>query len=87
MNAEKIEKELYGIFEKFIPEDGLKRLWEQNKDLPLTGMEWNFDAINMTYLLLEVEKAFAVRIPTTYLEKYQFNTLNGITGIIRKLLD
>lgn len=86
MNAEKIEKELYGIFEKFIPEERLKRLWEQNRDLPLTGVAWNFDSISMTYLFLEVEKAFAVRIPPACLEKYRFNSVNGIIGIIRKLL-
>lgn len=86
MNEEEIERHLYDIFKKFIPEVDLKALWHKGKAVPLTGALWNFDAINMTYLFFEVENAFSIHIYPTLLEKYQFNSVDSIIITIRELL-
>lgn len=86
MDLQNIELKLYDIFKKFVPETDLMTLWEQNKDVPLTGAVWNFDAINMTYLFFEVEKGFSIHISPELLEKYRFNSIKGIVSIVGKLL-
>lgn len=87
MNEEEIEKNLYDIFKKFIPEVDLKILWHKGKTLPLTGSAWNFDAIKMTYLFLEIEKTFSIHIHLRSLEKYRFNSVNGIIKTIGDALE
>lgn len=87
MSDEEIEKNLYDIFIKFIPEEDLRILWHKGKTLPLTGTLWNFDAINMTYLFFEVENAFLIHIYPTFLEKYRFNSVDSIIIAIRDLLE
>lgn len=87
MNKEEIEKKLYSIFIKFIPEADLKALWVNGKALPLTGAVWNFDAINMTYLFFEIEKIYMIHICPQMLEKYRFNSINGIINAIELSLE
>lgn len=53
-------------------------LAEENWDQPLTGRTFGLTAVDLTYLLLEVEKTFGVRVPERCLRDYGFSTLNSI---------
>ena len=53
-------------------------LAEENWDEPLTGRTFGLTAVELTYLLLETEKALGVRVPEGYLRDYGFSTLNKI---------
>ena len=86
MRTEELEERLYPIFMKFIPRTTLRKLWEDGRTLPLTGALWDFDAIDMTYLFFEIERAFSIHIPPKMLEEYRFNSINGIISIIEDLL-
>lgn len=55
-------------------------------DAPLTGSVFRFSAVDLTYLFLELEKAFSVRIGSQDLDGYKFSTLNKIVTILRKKL-
>ena len=82
MSVEEVEKRVYGIFQKFISEKDLAALWDKSKALPLTGSLWKFDAVEMVYLFFEVEQEFSIRIKPKLLEKYRFNSVNGIVNAI-----
>lgn len=72
----------------------LQRRFEISKDIlaveylekPLTGELFKFSFIDLTYLFFELEKRFDIRIPHSELEQYQFITINGILGILKKIL-
>ena len=70
----------YEVYTKDNPEKIVGRT------LPLTGALWDFDAIDMTYLFFEIERAFSIHIPPKMLEEYRFNSINGIISIIEDLL-
>lgn len=53
-------------------------------DVPLTGSVFRFSAVDLTYLFLELEKAFSVRIGREHLDEYGFSTLNNIAEILEK---
>ena len=53
-------------------------LAEENWDEPLTGRTFGLSAGDLTYLLLETEKALGVRVPEGCLRDYGFSTLNKI---------
>lgn len=53
-------------------------LAEENWDQPLTGRTFGLTAVGLTYLLLETEKIFGVRVPERCLRDYGFSTLNKI---------
>ncbi len=55
-------------------------------DAPLTGSVFRFSAVDLTYLFLELEKAFSVRIGRELLEGYGFSTLNNIAAILENFL-
>ncbi len=76
------DKKLYEIMQKFIDMDRLQQLWESGKELPLTGREWQMDAIDLVYLFLEVEKTFHISIDTSKIGNYEFNTVTGIGRFI-----
>lgn len=76
------EAVLYGIFLKFTEEQKLQKLWQDGRNLPLTGTEWDFDAMDMFYLFMEIEQAFNITIPGKKLENYAFNTVTGILKIL-----
>lgn len=51
-------------------------------DTPLTGNTYSLDSVALTYLYLELKKRFHFHIAPEALGNYQFNTVNGIAGII-----
>ena len=53
-------------------------LAEENWEEPLTGRTFGLTAVDLTYLLLETEKALGVRVPEGCLRDYGFSTLNKI---------
>ena len=87
MSKDEIEEKLYDILKKFPCVSDLETLWDMGRELPFTGRLWNFDAIEMTYLFFEVEKEFAIHIRPHFLEKYRFNSVNGIINTIVGTLD
>lgn len=76
------DKKLFEIMQQFIDNDRLLQLLKSGKDLPLTGSEWNLDAIELAYLFLEVEKAFHIFIDAGKIGNYEFNTVTGIERFI-----
>ncbi|MBQ7689393.1 MAG: hypothetical protein IJT27_09275 [Clostridia bacterium] len=53
-------------------------------DTPLTGTPFQFSAIDMVYLFLEIRDKFQVRFFAEDVENYGFITINKITGIIER---
>lgn len=51
-------------------------------DAPLTGEEFRFSGIDLTYLFLETEKLIGRKIDTDKILHYEFNTINGIVDVI-----
>lgn len=76
------ETALYEIFLKFVDGKKLEALWKEGADLPLTGEAWDLDAVDMTYLFLEIEKTFDISINEGQIRDYAFNTVTGIRGIL-----
>ena len=61
-----------------------ERLVHENFNKALTGQEMGLDAITMVYLLLEVEKAFEIKIQQEDIIDYKFNTIECICNIVDK---
>ena len=59
-------------------------LVKENWDKPLTGKVLRLSSVDLTYLFLEVEKAFCIRIPESCLRGYGFSTINGIIDTVCK---
>jgi len=57
-------------------------LTKENWDEPLTGVKLGFSAVDLTYLFLEVEKAFNVQISEKLLRGYGFSTINKVTEVV-----
>ena len=57
-----------------------------NWDKPLTGYYYKLLAIDLVYLLFELEEEFNIKILYESLENYQFSTINGICEIIQERL-
>jgi len=55
---------------------------EENYDNALTGKVFGLRSLDLMYLFLEIEKQFNVRIDTSKILNYEFNTINGITELI-----
>ena len=55
-----------------------KKYW----DAPLTWEPFNFSAIQLMYLFLELEKALDIRIPEQELHDYGFSTIRKIIAIV-----
>lgn len=51
-------------------------------DMPLTGSELQFSAVDMIYLTLEIMKKFNVHFSSSAFESYHFNTINDIAQIV-----
>lgn len=82
MDKVQINDKLYSIFNKFIPEAKLNKLWEKELDSPLTGEIWNFSSVDMVYLFLEVEKPFNLKLDTSKILDYEFNSVNKILCLL-----
>ena len=49
---------------------------------PLTGPVFGLNARDLTYLFLEAEKEFRVKLSIDQIKAYEFNTIAGITRLI-----
>lgn len=63
-----------------------KETFEKGIDVPLTGNYWNLDAVQLVYLLCEVEKVCHIQIPVKNLMSYRFITIRRISNQIVNLL-
>ncbi|MCL2717520.1 MAG: hypothetical protein FWE14_01905 [Lachnospiraceae bacterium] len=70
------EKVLLILKEKFKVSD--EHFTEQYRNMPLTWEPFNFTAIQLMYLLLEIEKIIGIRIPGQYFHDYGFSTIEKI---------
>ena len=53
-------------------------------DAPLTGEPLFLSDVEMVYLLLEIEKKFAICIENEYLKEYGFSTVNKIAEVVAR---
>lgn len=74
-----IENEVWEIIEK------IKNRKIDNRDNNewLTDTTYNFDGIDMTYLVLELQKKFRIQFQKSDFENYKFAKVNGIVSIIQ----
>ena len=61
-------------------------LTEKNGDEPLTGRVFRLTGEQLTYIFLEIEKAFSIHIDENHLFSYGFCTINGIVRIVQTSL-
>ena len=54
-------------------------------DKPLTGSSIQLSAVDLVYLLFEVEKAFGIHIEAHHLKDYGFSTIHKIAKIIQSI--
>ncbi|SLM86979.1 hypothetical protein [Vagococcus fluvialis] len=59
-------------------------IYDEIKNLPLTGKILDLSAIDLTYLFLELEKSLSINFLEEDLINYKFNTLEGINFMINK---
>jgi acyl carrier protein len=59
-------------------------LAEENWSLPLTGKIFRLSAVDLTYLFLEAEKAYGIRIDESELTTYGFNSIKEIADTVLK---
>ena len=52
--------------------------------MPLTEEPFRFDAQDLTYLFLEIEKTLKIHIDTHKILNQEFNTISGISKIIER---
>lgn len=55
---------------------------EESYNLPLTGREFQFTPIELTYLLLEICKEFGIGFSAEDVEDYGFNSVDKILNLI-----
>lgn len=64
----------------------LKCITEENYNNSLTGSTFCLNAIDMTYLLLELEKIYKIKIMPQDILNENFNTVNRIAEVIIKYI-
>ncbi len=57
-------------------------IWE-NIDQPLSGRAFKMDAVDITYLFLEIQKLFYIEISYNELNNYQFLTIELILNMLK----
>jgi len=55
-------------------------------DQPLLGSEWDLDSIDMLQLIVEVEKAFGIKLVSGEFDRTQWTTVDTLAGAIEKRL-
>lgn len=53
---------------------------------PLTGSTFNLFAVDLIYILFEIEQELNIQIPPEALEQYSFSSVSGICSAIRQVL-
>lgn len=76
----RVEEEVRTILKRF----GLDYTEEQ-LDLSLTGNQVGFNGVTLTFLVLEVQKVFNIKIPLEDIKDYEFNTIRGICQVIERI--
>lgn len=87
MRDDVMEERLKDILKKYVGCSKVEQLWQNGQDLLLTGDKWDISAITMTYIFLEIEKTFQIRIDASSILNYEFGTIKGIKVIIHKYTD
>lgn len=59
-------------------------LVSENYHFPLTGELFHLTAVDLVYLLFEVEDEFKIRIPPDSLKNYGFFSVNAIASAVQK---
>ncbi|MFZ2538237.1 MAG: hypothetical protein WAX04_05000 [Oscillospiraceae bacterium] len=59
-------------------------LIQGNYDEAITGFLFHFDAVQLTYLFMELENQLGIIICSEDIMNYEFNTINGIANLIAK---
>ena len=54
-------------------------------DTPLTGDHFQLTAIDLAYLLFELERIYEIRIDEKYFLEYKFNSVNAISDTIHDI--
>ncbi len=57
-------------------------LIEENFNQLLTGFKFGLNSTRLTYFFLEIEKVFNIKIDTSKIMNYEFNTINGVAKIV-----
>ena len=73
------QKILHILKEKFNCGEDL--LAKQNWNIPLTWEPFNFSAVELMYLFMEMEKTIGIRISRQYLHDYGFSTIEKVINI------
>ncbi len=76
------ESKLYGILQKFYETDKLNELWNCHRNDYLTGTIWTMSGNKLTWLLLEVEKEFNIRVNAEDLVAGKFLTIDSILSLL-----
>lgn len=82
MNSEQIIKEICKILENKLNIDP-NQLTYKYYSTPLTGEKYKLNSTRLTYLFLEVEKRFNIKIDTNKILSYEFNTIKGIAELVQ----
>jgi len=81
-----VEQQVIRVFTEklnFVNESIIKH----NRSVPLTWEPFNFSAVQLIYLFLEIEKNFSIHIPEKYLHDYGFNSVDQIIIIVNECTD
>ena len=81
INRQEIEQVVYMIMTEKLGYDK-DLLISEYFHKPLTWEPLYMSAIELTYLLLEVEKSYNIRIPEQCMRNYEFSTMSQIFGIV-----
>lgn len=61
-----------------------EKLKEEYWDLPLTGAWYGLSAIDLIYILFELEKHYRIRISSEHFDEYQFSTIRNICKVMEE---
>ena len=83
MNNTEIQNTILRILsEKFRVDEAI--LVSSNWDAPLTGSPFRLKGADLVYLLFELEGAFGLRVESSDLMNYGFNSINRIAEVLGK---
>ena len=83
MEYKDIYEKIWKIIEK------IKGLQINDRDMlePLTGRKYDMDAVDMVYLVLEIQNNFNLTLLNVDFEAYKFISVDGIVKIIKEKMD
>ncbi len=81
-----ISKRIIKIIQK-CTDVSYEKLDISNWDEPLTGHIYQFTAVDLVYLLFEIEIEFNIRLPAKVFEDYRFSTITKICSVIEDYVE